>query len=93
MLKNASTYYRHFFFLVDIYDPFAIFIQVIQQVFMAKEWVWNVCNEVRAKAHSRLEVKKALGALKEEHIKLANKLTIVGRERQSTLIGLKNAEA
>ena len=92
MLKNASTYYRHFFFF-DIYDPFAIFIQVIQQDFMAKEWVWNACNEVRAEAHYRLEVEKALGALKEEHIKLANKLTIVGRERQSTLIGLKNAEA
>ena len=60
---------------------------------MAKEWVWNACNEVRAEAHYRLEVEKALGALKEEHIKLANKLTIVGRERQSTLIGLKNAEA
>ena len=81
MLKNASTYYRHFFFFFDIYDPFAIFIQVIQQVFMAKEWVWNACNEVRAESHSRLEVEKALGALKEEHIKLANKLTIVGRER------------
>ena len=48
---------------------------------MAKEWVWNACNEVRAEAHYRLEVEKALGALKEEHIKLANKLTIVGRER------------
>ena len=82
-----------FFFFFDIYDPFAIFIQVIQQDFMAKEWVWNACNEVRAEAHYRLEVEKALGALKEEHIKLANKLTIVGRERQSTLIGLKNAEA
>ena len=60
---------------------------------MAKEWVWNACNEVRVEAHSRLEVEKALGALKEEHIKLANKLTIVERERQSTLMGLKNAEA
>ena len=33
---------------------------------MAKEWVRNARDEVKAEANSRLEVEKALGALKEE---------------------------
>ena len=41
---------------------------------MAKEWVRNVCDEVKAEAYSRIEVEKALGALKEEHAQLSKKL-------------------
>ena len=50
-------------------------------------------GEVKAKAHSCFEVEKALGALKEEHKKLGNKLTVVERERSNALASLKNAEA
>ena len=59
---------------------------------MAEEWVKNACNKVRAKAHSRLEVEKAFGALKKEHTELANKLTLAERDRRSALTGLNNAK-
>ena len=56
-------------------------MQVTQQIYVAKEWVRNTHDEVKAEAHSRFEVEKALGALKEEHKKLNNKLTIAKREQ------------
>ena len=68
-------------------------MQVTQQVFIAEEWVQNTRNEVRAKAHPRADVEKALEALKNEHTELANKLTIAERECLSATAGLKNAEA
>ena len=42
-------------------------MQVTQQIYVAKEWVRNTHDEVKAETHSRFEVEKALGALKEEH--------------------------
>ena len=48
---------------------------------MLEEWVRNARNEVRAEAHSCAEVEKALGAFKEEHTELANKLIVTERER------------
>ena len=78
---------------IYFYDPFAIFMQVIQQIYVAEEWVRNACDEVKPETHSHFEAKKALGALKEEHKELANKLTIVERERLSALTSLKSAEA
>ena len=69
-----------FFFL---YDPFDTFMKVIQQIYVAKECVKNAYDEVKAEAHSRFEVKKALGALKEKHKELGNKLTIAEKEGSS----------
>jgi len=60
---------------------------------LAKERVKNAHDEVKVEAHSRFEVEKALGALKEEQKKLDNKLTVVERERSSALASLKNVEA
>ena len=62
------------------YDPFAPFMQVTQQIYVVEEWVKNAHDEVKAEAHSRFEVEKALEALKEEHKELGNKLTLVERE-------------
>ena len=62
--------YMYIFF----YDPFATFMQLTQQIYVAEEWVRNAYDEVKAETHSRYEVEKALGALKEEHTELANKL-------------------
>ena len=59
---------------------------------MAKEWVKSKSNQDRAKAQSRSEVEKALGALKDEHAELTNRLTVAERERNSALSSLKNAE-
>jgi len=50
-----------------MFDHFAIIMQLTQQVYVAKEWVRNAHDKVKAEAHSRFEVEKALGALKEEH--------------------------
>ena len=58
-------------------------MQVTQQIYVAKEWVKNAYDEVKAEAHSRFEVKKALGALKEKHKELGNKLTIAEKEGSS----------
>ena len=48
MLRSAPTHYRHFLLHthIYIYDPFIIFMQVTQQVFMADEWARNAHNEV-----------------------------------------------
>ena len=71
---------------------FVVFIQVTQQVFVAEGWVWDACNEVKAKAHSCAEVERSLGALKQEQTELSNKLIAVDRARLSPKAGLKNVE-
>ena len=67
-------------------------MQVTQQIYVAKEWVRNGHDEVKAEVHSRFNVEKALEALKEEHKELGNKLTVAKRKRSSALAGLKNVE-
>jgi len=59
-----------------IYDSFVIVMQVTQQVYMAEEWVRNASNRFDAESHSRHEVEKALGAVKEEKMQLAEKLKV-----------------
>ena len=59
---------------------------------MVEEWVQNAYNEVRAEAHSCLEVKKALGALKQEKLKLFEKLKEVDKARLSAEASLKTME-
>lgn len=68
-------------------------MQVTQQVFVAKEWVRNTRNEVRAEAHFCAKVKKALRALKQEHTELADKLTTAEMAHLSAEADLKNVEA
>ena len=60
---------------------------------LSLDLVRNANDKVKAEAHSRFKVKKALGALKEEHKELGNKLTVAERERSNALANLKNAEA
>ena len=59
---------------------------------MAKEWVQDVCNETRVEAYSRAEVQRSIGALKQEHTKLSNKLIVANRAYLSVEVGLKNVE-
>ena len=59
---------------------------------MAEEWVRDARNEARAEAHSRVEAKKSLGALKQEQLELAAKLTAEERARRSAKVGLKSAQ-
>ena len=72
-----------YIYIFFFYDPFDTFMQVTQQIYVAKEWVKNAYDEVKAEAHSRFEDKKALGALKEKHKELGNKLTIAEKEGSS----------
>lgn len=59
---------------------------------MVEEWVQNAHNEVRAEAHSCLEVEKALGALKQEKLKLFEKLKEADKACLSAEASLKTME-
>ena len=48
---------------------------------------------MNAEARFRANAERMLGALKEEHRDLANKLKESDKECQNALVGLKNAEA
>ena len=67
-------------------------MQVTQQVFVAKKWVRDACNEARVEAHSRTKTEKSLGALEQKQTKLANKLTITERVHLNAEAGLKSLE-
>lgn len=77
---------------IYFYDPFATLTQVIQRVYVAEEWVRNARDEVKAEAHSRNEVEKALGDLKQEHAELSGKLVEVERACDSAEAGLKTTK-
>ena len=67
-------------------------MQLTQQVYVAEEWVKNARDEVKAEANSRLEVEKALEALKEEHAQLSEKLKEANKAHLSAEVGLKSME-
>ena len=67
-------------------------MQVTEQVFVAKEWVWDAHNEARAEAHSLARVEKSLGALKQEQMEFANKLIATNKARLSAEASVKNVE-
>ena len=50
---------------------------------MAEEWVKNACGEARAALDARSEVEVELGALKENHSKMAEQLKEAVRARDS----------
>ena len=72
--------------------PCATYMQITQQVYIAKEWIRNSHDEVKAEAHSRFEVEKALEALKEEHAQLSEKLKETDKAQLSVKAGLKTVE-
>ena len=67
-------------------------MQITQQVYVAKEWVRNSHDEVKAEVQSRLEVEKALGALKEEHAQLSEKFKESDKAKLSAEASLKTME-
>ena len=56
---------------------------------MAEEWVTNVRGEAMATLDARSEVEVELGALKENHAKMAEQLKKTVRARDSTEAGLR----
>jgi len=67
-------------------------MQVTQQVFVVKEWVWDARNEARVEAYSHAKTEKSLGAFKQEQTEMATKLIAEERARRSAEPGLKSAE-
>ena len=59
---------------------------------MAKEWVKNARGETRVALDARAEVEVELGALKENHAKMAEQLKEAVRARDSAEVGLKTTE-
>ena len=59
---------------------------------MAKEWVKNARSVVRAAFDARSKVEVELGALKENHSKMAEELKEAVRARDSAEAGLKTTE-
>ena len=59
---------------------------------MAEEWVKDAHNEARAEADSRSEIEKMVGNLKKDQAKLSEQLKEAIRARDSSDVGLKNAE-
>ena len=59
---------------------------------MAEDWVKGAHSGARAAFDARFEVEVELGALKENHSKLAEQLKEVVRARDSAKVGLKTTE-
>ena len=59
---------------------------------MAEEWVKNACGETRVALDARAEVEVELGALKENHSKMAEQLKEAVRAKDSAEAGLKMTE-
>ena len=59
---------------------------------MAKEWVKNACGETRFALYARVEMEVELGALKENHAKMAEQLKEAVKARDSVEAGLKTTE-
>ena len=59
---------------------------------MAEEWVKNARSEARAAFDAQSEVKVELGALKENHSKMAEQLKEAVKARDNAEAGLKTTE-
>ncbi|XP_065629205.1 uncharacterized protein LOC136067377 [Quercus suber] len=89
LLPRDMESYRRF----SRYDLFmSLKRDLAMQVFVAEEWNRKPYVETQAEAHSRSEVEKALGSLKEEVSQISDQLKGVTQERDSLNAGLRNAE-
>ena len=59
---------------------------------MAEEWYRVARKQVEAEALTRADVEKSLGALKQEQIKMSEKLKATDQARLSVKVGLKTVE-
>ena len=59
---------------------------------MAEEWYRDACKRVDAKAFTRADVEKSLGAVKQKHLELFEKLKLADQARSSVEAGLKTTE-
>ena len=73
-------------------DSFVVFVQVAQQIFVAKEWVRDAHNEANAANLAHADVEKSLRALKQEQAELSKKLKEVDQACRNVEAGLKTVE-
>ena len=59
---------------------------------MVKEWYRDACKRADAKAFTRADVEKSLGAVKQKHLELSEKLKLADQARSSVEVGLKTTE-
>ena len=59
---------------------------------MAEEWYRDDCKHANAEALTCADVKKSLGAVKQEQLELSKKLKLADQARSSVEAGLKTAE-
>ena len=67
-------------------------MQITQQVYVAEKWVKDTRNDAKAEAHSRSEIEKTVGNLKENKAKLSEQLKEAIRVRDNSDAILINAE-
>nr|POE53200.1 hypothetical protein CFP56_13608 [Quercus suber] len=65
---------------------------ITQQVYVAEEWNKRIFNEAQAEAHTRSEVEKSLGSLKEDYSWLSEQLRDMTSQRDNIDAGLRTAE-
>ncbi|XP_065631611.1 uncharacterized protein LOC136068415 [Quercus suber] len=88
LLPRDMESYRRF----SQYELFMSLKRDLAMVFVAEEWNRKAYVEAQAEAHSKSEVEKTLGSLKEEVSQISDQLKGVTQERDSLNVGLKNAE-
>ena len=81
-----------FLFLTHIFF-FVIFGQITQQIFVAEEWYHDARKQADAKALTRADIEKTLGAVKQEQFELIEELKEVNSARSSAEARLKAAES
>ena len=59
---------------------------------MTEDWVKDVRSEDKVEFNARSEIEKEVGTLKEDQAKLSEQLKEAVRARDSSEVGLKNAE-
>nr|XP_023907654.1 involucrin-like [Quercus suber] len=70
----------------------ALVAEITQQVSVAEEWNKKTFNEAQAEAHTRFEVEKSLGSLKEDYSRLFEQLRDMTSQRDNLDVGLKTTE-
>ena len=89
MLNHAFVFNLYYYLFIYF---FVVFGQIIQQVFVAKEWYRDACKQSDTGALTRADVEKSLGAIKQEQFELSEKLKEAKQARLSAEANMKTVE-
>ena len=82
-----------FFFVLFLIYSFTVYVQAIQEVSVAEEWVNDTQNKARVEVKLCVEANRALGACEQKNKELTKNVDIEHNARLSAETGLKNAKA